>query len=103
MSTPTEAFAALADDTRWSILVRLGHGPASASTLAREFPVSRQAIAKHLEVLAQVGLVEWQRRGREVVHRPVGARLSELGRDLQRIGNVWEQRLAGIKEIAEER
>lgn len=102
MSTPTAAFAALADDTRWTILVRLGQEPASASTLAKELPVSRQAIAKHLEVLAQVGLVEGQRRGREVLHHPVGARLSELGRDLQRIGAVWEHRLAGIKKIAEE-
>ncbi len=68
----------------------------------KELPVSRQAIAKHLEVLAQVGLVEGQRHGREVVHHPVGARLSELGRDLQRIGEVWEHRLAGIKRIAEE-
>lgn len=74
----------------------------SASTLAKELPISRQAIARHLEVPARVGPVEGQRRGREVVHSPVGARLSELGRDLRRIGSVWEQRLAGIKKIAEE-
>ena len=51
IQAPTAMFAALADDTRWAILTRLGEAPASASALARELPVSRQAIVKHLEVL----------------------------------------------------
>jgi len=97
----TTAFAALGDETRWSILVRLGREPASASALAGELPVSRQAVVKHLDVLRSVGLVESERRGREVVHRPVGSRLSELGRDLQRVGTSWERRLDRIREIAE--
>lgn len=95
------AFAALGDDTRWSILVRLGSGSASASALATEFPISRQAIVKHLEVLRAAGLVETERRGREVMYRPLGARLSTLGRDLQRIADAWDARLARIKELAE--
>ena len=56
-STETElppVFAALGDETRWQLLVRLGQGPASASALAREFPVSRQAIVKHIEVLREL-------------------------------------------------
>jgi DNA-binding transcriptional ArsR family regulator len=59
-------FAALADETRWSILKALGEGDASASALAGRLPVSRQAIAKHLAVLQEVGLVEPVRVGREV-------------------------------------
>ena len=97
----TPVFAALADDTRWAILVRLGEGPASASALAREFPVSRQAIVKHLEVLRGAGLVESEQRGREVVHRALGGRLTDLARDLDRIGAEWESRLARIKRLAE--
>ena len=68
-------FAALGDETRWSILVALGEGAASASALAARFPVSRQAIAKHLSVLAEVGLVESVRAGREVRYRVVGSEL----------------------------
>ncbi|TFV62480.1 UNVERIFIED_ORG: ArsR family transcriptional regulator [Bacillus sp. AZ43] len=93
--------AALADPTRWDILARLGEGAQSASALARVFPVSRQAIAKHLEVLREVGLVESEQRGREVVHIAVGARLSALARELDRIGRSWESRLRSIKELAE--
>lgn len=103
MNAPTAtAFAALADGTRWNVLVRLGREPASASALARELPVSRQAIVKHLEVLAGAGLVVSRRRGREVVHVAVGERLSALGRDLEQIGRGWENRLTALKEAAEE-
>lgn len=93
--------AALADQTRWSILVRLGAQPASASQLADELPVSRQAIARHISVLQQVGLVESQRVGREVRFVAVGAELSRLARELDRIAGGWNRRLAAIKERAE--
>jgi DNA-binding transcriptional ArsR family regulator len=100
--TLTPVFAALGDDTRWAILARLGEGPASASALAREFPVSRQAIVKHLEVLRAAGLVEAEQRGRELVHRALGGRLSDVARQLERIGSAWESRLAAIKRRAED-
>ena len=102
MSTaPTVVFAALADDTRWTILTRLGEAPASASALARELPVSRQAIVKHLEVLRGAGLVEAEHQGRELVHRAIGGRLSDVARDLERIAAGWDRRLARIKRLAE--
>ncbi|MBN9155827.1 metalloregulator ArsR/SmtB family transcription factor [Microbacterium sp.] len=94
-------FAALGDETRWRILAALGEGDASASALAARFPVSRQAIAKHLSVLADVGLVEPLRVGREVRYRVVGSELSAAARRLDAIGREWEGRLAVIKEIAE--
>ena len=94
-------FAALGDETRWSILAALGEGDASASALAGRFPVSRQAIAKHLAVLQAVGLVEPVRVGREVQYRVVGAELSATARRLDAIGVEWDRRLALIKEIAE--
>lgn len=95
-------FAALADDTRWALLQRLGEGPASASALARELPISRQAIVKHVEVLRAAGLVESERQGRELVHRALGGRLSDVARELEQIGTAWEARLATMKRLAEE-
>jgi DNA-binding transcriptional ArsR family regulator len=93
--------AALGDETRWSILSALGEGDASASALAGRLPVTRQAIAKHLVVLEEVGLVEHVRAGREVRYRVIGAELSATARRLDAIGTEWERRLATIKEIAE--
>lgn len=94
-------FAALGDETRWQILTTLGTAPASASALAAGFPISRQAIVKHLEVLQAAGLVEAARRGREVRYSVLGDRLSSLGRDLERLGSAWDRRLSSIKELAE--
>ncbi len=93
--------AALGDQTRWEILTRLGDEAMSASALARVLPVSRQAIGRHLDVLADVGLVSAERRGREVVYVAVGARLNALARELDRIGRSWETRLQQIKDLAE--
>jgi DNA-binding transcriptional ArsR family regulator len=94
-------FAALADETRWDILTRLGARELSASALATELPVTRQAIAKHLASLADAGLVEAVPSGREIRYRALGARLSAVASELDRIGTEWDARLARIRSIAE--
>ncbi len=99
--TMVPVFAALGDETRWSVLAALGEGDASASALAGRLPVSRQAIAKHLAVLQEVGLVEPVRVGRQVQYRVLGARLRATATRLDEIGTEWDRRLAAIKEIAE--
>ncbi|SFS16579.1 Helix-turn-helix domain-containing protein [Agrococcus baldri] len=98
---PTAQLSALADDTRWRILELLGSRPRSASELATELPVSRQAIAKHLAVLEAAGLVDAVREGRSVRHRAIGARLSALADRLDAIGRGWEQRLERLAHRAE--
>jgi DNA-binding transcriptional ArsR family regulator len=95
------AFAALGDDTRWELLQRLGTAPASATTLAADRPISRQAVARHLEVLREAGLVETEVHGREVRYRAIGSRLSALARDLDTLAAGWERRLRTIKAAAE--
>ena len=101
MGTLVPVFAALGDETRWSVLAALGEGDASASALAGRLPVTRQAIAKHLAVLQGAGLVEPVRVGREVQYRVLGSQLSETARLLDTIGAEWDRRLAAIKELAE--
>ena len=100
-STLIPVFAALGDETRWSILAALGEGDASASALAGRLPVTRQAIARHLSVLEDAGLVEPVRVGREVRFRVIGAELSATARHLDAIGAQWDRRLAAIRDIAE--
>lgn len=103
IAAPTQQLAALADDTRWAILELLGTRARSASELAAELPVSRQAIAKHLAVLEAAGLVESTREGRSVRHRAIGASLSALADRLDAIGRQWESRLERVARMAEER
>ena len=93
--------AILADETRWHILTEIGTADLSARALASRLPVSRQAIAKHLSVLADAGLVESVQAGREIRYRALGGRLSALAGELESIGRQWDRRLAAIKRIAE--
>jgi DNA-binding transcriptional ArsR family regulator len=60
-------FAALADPTRRAILERLAEGEATVNELAEPFPISGQAVSKHLRVLERAGLIE---RGRAAQRRP---------------------------------
>lgn len=102
LDAPIDVFAALADDSRWRILVHLSGSPASASGLAAQLPISRQAIAKHLKVLEEVGLVTPVKVGREIRYEAVGARLSQVARRLDAIARGWDSRLGRIKELAED-
>jgi DNA-binding transcriptional ArsR family regulator len=63
----TRTFAALADPTRRAILARLAEGEATVSQLAEPFPMSVQAVSKHLKVLERAGLIT---RGRSAQLRP---------------------------------
>ena len=97
-----EVWAAVADPTRRRLLdVLLAHGEATATTLAGELPVTRQAVAKHLAVLERAGLVEGRRQGREVRYAVRPERLDAATRWLAEVAAQWDQRLATIKRLAE--
>jgi DNA-binding transcriptional ArsR family regulator len=63
----SNTFAALADPTRRAILARLAEGEATVNELARPFPMSVQAVSKHLKTLERAGLIT---RGRTAQLRP---------------------------------
>ena len=97
-----ELWAAVADPTRRRLLdALLAQGDATATTLARELPVTRQAVAKHLAVLDRAGLVRGGRQGREVRYAVRPERLDLAARSLARVASQWDQRLLAIKRIAE--
>ena len=88
--------SSLADPTRRRVVEQLAHAPASASALARSLPVSRQAVAKHLEALGRAGLVAPKRVGREVRYELRPAPLAEVADWATRVGAEWEERLAAL-------
>ncbi|QIK73158.1 winged helix-turn-helix transcriptional regulator [Propioniciclava coleopterorum] len=99
--SPVVLCGALADETRWRILCLVGQRAASASELAEDLPVSRQAIAHHLDILARAGLVQAHRQGRQLRYQALGAPLSRLARDLDAIGRGWERRLDRLRIVVE--
>ena len=79
----------------------LNQGEATATMVAGELPVTRQAVAKHLVVLDRAGLVEGRRRGREVRYAVRPERLDVAARSMAQVAAEWDTRLTAIKRIAE--
>ncbi|MEU9139591.1 metalloregulator ArsR/SmtB family transcription factor [Streptomyces sp. NPDC048404] len=94
--------AALADPTRRRLLDLLAAGgEVTATRLAEELPVSRQAVVKHLAVLDAAGLVTGSRVGREVRYAVRPAALNFTARWMSALAADWDRRLAHIKRVAE--
>ena len=89
-------FRALADPTRREVVHRLSAGPASASALARELPVTRQAVVKHLDALARAGLVTSRVEGREVRFQLTPGPLLDVSAWTARVGGEWDRRLDAL-------
>jgi DNA-binding transcriptional ArsR family regulator len=95
-------FAALADPTRRTVLDRLAEeGPLSATQLAARFPVSRQAVVKHLTALADAGLVSSQRAGREVRYQVSPGGLDDAVAWLVKVESRWDRRLVALRRHLE--
>jgi DNA-binding transcriptional ArsR family regulator len=102
VSSVEDVLAALADPTRRGLLDSLSkHGPATATALAEEAPISRQAVVQHLAVLDAVGLVVGTRSGRERRFELRTGPLSETARWMEGLARQWDLRLETIRRIAE--
>jgi DNA-binding transcriptional ArsR family regulator len=94
----TTTFAALADPTRRAILSRLSKGEATVTELAEPFPISVQAVSKHLKVLEHAGLIT---RGRAAQLRPSrleGAPLKEAVEWLETYRRFWQGSFDSLEE-----
>lgn len=92
-------FAALADPTRRQVVRTLSQQPdLTASSLAGELPMTRQAVTKHLAALDRAGLVEGRREGREMRYSLTPAPLTDAMRWMDEVGAQWDARLARLAE-----
>ena len=104
MSTAVDddLWSAIGDPTRRRMVdLLLVDGVGTATTLSRQMPVTRQAVAKHLGVFDRVGLVRATPAGREKRYRVDDAQLARAVAQLSSVGAAWDARLQRIKRIAE--
>ncbi len=95
---PGPVFAALADPTRREVIRLLGERPGlTASALAGELPVSRQAIAKHLAQLREAGLAEAEVAGRETRYRLTPEPMAGAMAWMVEAGARWDARLERLR------
>jgi DNA-binding transcriptional ArsR family regulator len=93
-------FSALADPTRRSVIETLATGgSATATSLASDLPVSRQAVSKHLCALLDADLVSAERVGRETRYTLDPAPLTEAARWMADVGGEWDRRLAALSRV----
>ncbi|SRR5581483_6586697 len=95
-------FAALADPMRRKLLLNLAEGsPKTATQLAKEYPISRQGILKHLHILEEAGLVTVHQEGREKRYSLTPEPLTELEQWIKEVSAKWDQRLLRLKTLLE--
>lgn len=106
LSSPDEnvgaVFNALADPTRRHLVEALAAKPgATATGLASSLPISRQAVAKHLKLLADAGLVKGHRQGREALFELETEPLADAVAWIGAVGAEWERNLTGLERLLE--
>jgi DNA-binding transcriptional ArsR family regulator len=97
-------FAALGDPGRRSLVEAVaGRGTATATELAADLPVTRQAVAKQLTLLADAGLLQATRAGRETRYEVTPGPLQEAVAWMVEVGARWDGRLAALGRSLEQR
>lgn len=95
-------FAALGDETRLRLVARLsGSGPLSITRLTEGADVTRQAVTKHLHVLARAGLVRGVRQGRQSLWELEPGKLDLARRSLELMSQRWEEALGRLRALVE--
>jgi len=95
-------FAALADPLRRDLLLNLAeNSPRTATQLADDYPITRQGILKHLNILEQAGLVVVQQQGREKRYTLTLEPLGELDQWINDLNALWDARLLRLKVFIE--
>ena len=98
MPSLNEVFGALADPTRREVMRSLSERPGlTASSLAGELPMSRQAVSKHLNALSGAGLVTARREGRETRYTLTPSPLAGAMEWMVEVGAQWDARLERLR------
>ena len=96
-----EVFFALGDETRISMVSKLGSGAQTATALADGASVTRQAIVKHLQVLQGAGLVTPEKQGREVFYALDTERLVDARSFLDAVSARWDRAIERLRDLVE--
>ena len=95
-------FAALADPTRRAIIERLSRSEARVTEVAEPFPISLNAVSKHIRVLEASGVVERRRRGRDHILSINARSLDEVDGWIERMRRFWEAQLDAMERLLRE-
>jgi DNA-binding transcriptional ArsR family regulator len=97
-----DAFQGVADPIRRDILMAIIHQPLSLNQVAERFPVTRQAISKHIKILSECGLITVQQQGRERLCEIQAQGLDDIADWLTDFKRQWDERFNRLDELLDE-
>ncbi len=101
METRRDVFQALADPTRRAIIMLLAVGAMTPKALAEHFDTSRQAISKHLQILAECAIVRQEHRGREIHYHLNANKMKEVEKWLERFKQLMAKKFNQLDGLVE--
>ena len=99
MEIRRDVFHAIADPTRRSILILVAAGAMGAGAIANNFSSSRQTISKHIQILAECGLLIQQQKGREIYYYINSENMKQIADFIEPFRQLWEARFQKMDAI----
>ena len=96
-----DVFQAIADPTRRAIIALIALQAMTPNAIAEHFDTSRQAVSKHLRILAECELVRQEQRGREIFYSLEIEKMKEIDEWLEQYRVIWETRFEQLEEVLE--
>lgn len=94
-----DIYQAIADPTRRAILMLLTVGALTPNAIAEHFDSSRQAVSKHIQILAECGAVDQDQRGREIYYQLNIDKMKEIDRWMEAFRKMWETRFDQLDDL----
>jgi DNA-binding transcriptional ArsR family regulator len=99
METRRDIFQAIADPTRRAIILLLATSAMTPNALAEHFNTSRQAVSKHIQVLAECGLVKQEQSGREIHYHLKSIKMKEIEKWLEQFRQLLATRFEQLDDV----
>lgn len=102
METRRDVFQAIADPTRRAIILLLTVGSMTPNALAEHFNSSRQAVSKHLQILAECEIVKQEQQGREIYYHLNANKMKDIEKWLEQFKQLLAKRFDQLDNVLEE-
>ena len=94
-----DVFQAIADPTRRAIILLIASQAMTPNAIAEHFDMSRQAVSKHLRILAECQLVNQEESGREIYYELNGTKMKDIDKWLEQFKKIWEGRFNELDKV----
>jgi DNA-binding transcriptional ArsR family regulator len=94
-----DVFQAVADPTRRAIILLIAVQAMTPNAIAEHFDITRQAVSKHLRILAECQLVKQEQSGREIYYQLNGTKMQEIDKWVAAFKKIWESRFNELDKV----